>query len=83
VLDADLSGLDAASVARLVRAHESRVGGRVKIVAVSIEPVEGQSPQMVEAGIDACLAKPLEHDHLAWTITRLCRDDELPEAGAA
>lgn len=83
VLDVDLPGLDAISIARLLRAREVRGGGRLKLIAMSTEPLEDLRVELAEAGIDACLAKPLELDDLAWTVTRLCHGAGRPELGAA
>ncbi len=83
LLDLPLPGLDGASIARLVRAREARLGGRVPIVALSDDPVEGLGAELAEAGVDACLDKPLEPEALAWTIARLCRGRSISGAGAA
>lgn len=80
LLDLPLPGLDGASIARLVRAREARLGGRVPIVALSDDPVEGLGTELSEAGVDACLDKPLEPEALAWTIARLCRGQSSSSA---
>ena len=71
-VDEHLPGLDAASVARLVRAHETRTGAAMMLVAQVAGPSETRRNELREAGIDAILEKPLDLDDLAWTFTRLC-----------
>lgn len=80
LLDLELPALDAPSLARLQRAREARSGGRLTLVALCAEDLEGQGVELREAGLDAWLTKPLRADELAWMLRRLFPPAESPAA---
>lgn len=69
VLDLMLPGVDGFEVCRQIRADQNLLG--VKILAVTGYDTAQNVRRIMEAGADACMAKPLEHKEFLKTAGRL------------
>ncbi len=59
---------------RAFRAREAGSGTRVPIAALTADAFEGQREQVVEAGMDDYVPKPIHWDELFAVIERLRND---------
>lgn len=73
LLDIRMPELDGLAAARLLRAAEARLGRafRLPIVAVTANVADGDRRAALAAGMDDCLAKPLEREALRGWIDRI------------
>jgi CheY-like chemotaxis protein len=71
LMDIQLPGLDGLAAAAAIRAKERAAGGHVPIVALTAQAAKSDRRRCLEAGMDACLSKPVSADELARTIERL------------
>lgn len=68
ITDEQMPGRGGADLLRLIRAAQARQPeGRTAVVGMSAEPAA-----LASLGFDAVLGKPLQREHLAATIQRLC-----------
>jgi len=76
ILDAGMPGLDGWAVAARLRADPATASVRTIVLApgggVAAEPRAGLGVE-VDAGVDACLAKPFDPAELVATVRRLAR----------
>jgi CheY-like chemotaxis protein len=77
LMDLQMPEMDGLRAARLIRAREKVQGGRVPIVAVTANALQGERERCLAAGMDGYLAKPVRGPELLGLI------DELLGAGAA
>lgn len=74
LLDIRMPGLDGLALARRIRAHA--LGRHVPLLAVTANVGEQDRREAMEAGFDACLAKPLAREALAdWLARAVVRRD--------
>ena len=79
LLDIRMPELDGLSVARAVREMESHRAddARLPLIAVSANVAEGDRSTALAAGMDDCLAKPLDRAALKRWLDRLCGSQPL------
>ena len=68
--DVEMPELDGLSTARMIRAAEVRLGGRLPIVGVT---TNDNHEDCLNAGMDAYLPKPLEAESLTRTLQKVVR----------
>jgi CheY-like chemotaxis protein len=71
LMDVELPDMDGCAAATRIRADETRSGRRVPIIAVTGHATEDVRERCLAAGMDACLAKPIDAAALLRTIARL------------
>jgi PAS domain S-box-containing protein len=79
LLDIRMPGMDGLAVARAVRAKETESPGRgpLPLVAVSANVAEGDRAAALAAGMDDCLAKPLDRAALQRWLDRVAASHPL------
>ncbi|MET3889557.1 signal transduction histidine kinase/CheY-like chemotaxis protein [Bosea sp. OAE506] len=79
LLDIRMPGMDGLAVARAVREKETQSLGRapLPLVAVSANVAEGDRAAALAAGMDDCLAKPLERAALQRWLDRVAASQPL------
>jgi len=77
LMDLQMPEMDGLRAARLIRAREKAQGGRVPIIAVTANALQGERERCLAAGMDGYLAKPVRGPELLGLI------DELLGAGVA
>jgi len=63
-MDISMPGMDGKEAARIIRAAEAQQQGRVPIVALTAHAMEGDEAEILAAGIDLCLTKPVRRRDL-------------------
>ena len=71
VSDIRMPGKDGYSFIREVRMHEARRGGRAPAVALTAHASAEDRAAALTAGFDVHLAKPVDPDNLALTVSQL------------
>src|SRR5262249_53725583 len=71
LFDLVMPELDGFGATQEIRRHEQMSGGRLPIVALTAHAIDDVLPQCLAAGMDACLAKPLDAAQLVDTIESL------------
>jgi len=70
LMDCQMPGLDGYAATAAVRRHEARAGGRVPIVALTANALEGDRQRCLAAAMDDYLAKPFSRDQLLAVLER-------------
>src|SRR5690606_20786499 len=81
LMDVHMPELDGVGAARLIRQEEADRGlPRTPIVALTADAMEHQVRGYLEAGMDACVTKPIDAGELLRTIEALTaqREGEAP-----
>jgi signal transduction histidine kinase/CheY-like chemotaxis protein len=78
LLDIRMPELDGLSAARAIRALEETAGGHLPLIAVTANVSPADRSAALAAGMDDCLAKPLERAALADIIGRLETTRAMP-----
>jgi signal transduction histidine kinase/DNA-binding response OmpR family regulator len=71
LMDVQMPEMDGLRATRLLRAREKAIGGRVPVVAVTANMLDGERQRCLTAGMDDYLAKPIRKDELLATIHRV------------
>ncbi len=72
--DISMPLMDGKEAARRIRAAEQQEGPRVPIIAMTAHAVKGDSTEILAAGIDHYLTKPLQKDQILQHIVEVWRD---------
>ncbi len=84
LMDVNMPGLDGIAATRVLREREVKRGtDRLPIVALTAHALEGDEQRLLDAGMDACLAKPFEPGDLFAVLERIAPRDARPLAPAA
>lgn len=76
--DLDMPVMDGFTLARSIREQESRVGGRIPIIAQSAAVIGEERLRCLAAGMDDLLSKPISLDGLAVLMRRWLGTGEEP-----
>ena len=80
LMDCQMPEVDGFSAAREIRKREAagRIPGRVPIVAVTANTLEGDRERCLEAGMDEYICKPVEPDSMRVLLERLLAQPPVP-----
>jgi len=81
-MDISMPVMDGKEATRAIRAREAGLGKRVPIVALTANSPDDQDPELMHAGLDAALSKPLRKEVLTARIAALCPRDAAPPSPA-
>lgn len=68
LMDVHMPGMDGLETTRIIRSEEASRGGRVPIIALTAQELEGDVQRFLQAGMDGYLPKPLEPSSLLRAI---------------
>jgi PAS domain S-box-containing protein len=71
LMDIQMPQMDGVRASRLIRAREKNTGGRIPIVAVTANALQGEKQRCLAAGMDDYLPKPVRLEELKTVIARL------------
>ena len=77
-MDISMPGMDGKEATTLIRAHEAENGGRVPIIAMTAHAMDGDREEIMGAGLDDYLTKPLRKAAIHDRIAQFCPDDVRP-----
>jgi PAS domain S-box-containing protein len=88
LMDINMPGLDGIAATSVLREREAQIGGRrLPIVALTAHALEGDEQRLLDAGMDAYLAKPFEPGDLFAVLERIAPRDRarapMPEPSRA
>lgn len=80
LMDCQMPELDGFTAAREIRKREAagRIPGRVPIVAVTANSLDGDRERCFEAGMDEYICKPVEPDSMRFLLERLLAQPPVP-----
>ena len=70
LMDVRMPGLDGVATTAAIRRRERASGTRLPIIALTAHTIEGVREQLLSAGMDGCLAKPIQADRLFEAIEK-------------
>lgn len=71
LMDLVMPEMDGLTATRAIRALEAGSGRRTPVIAVTAEPLDQVQAACAAAGLDACMAKPLEPAAVVEALMRL------------
>ena len=71
LMDLMMPEMDGLEATRLIRANSSGHGGRIPIIAMTANAMEGDRERCLESGMDGYVAKPIKVSHLMSEMVRL------------
>ncbi len=77
-MDISMPKMDGKEATREIRKHEAKEGGHIPIIAVTAHAMQGDAEDILAAGLDAYLTKPLRKSELRRQIAELCPTDAQP-----
>lgn len=77
-MDISMPGMDGREATQRIRALERDTGGYVPIIALTAHATESEQEEILSAGLDQFMSKPLRKDLMIDRIVALCPDDALP-----
>ena len=87
-MDISMPRLDGKEATKAIRALEAETGGHVPIVALTAHAMSGDDTEILQAGLDRYLTKPLRKPEIIAHIEEFCPDgaspphpDELDQTG--
>lgn len=82
LMDLHMPQMDGLEATRRIRAHEREVGSaRVPIVALTADVLERDRERCLEAGMDACMTKPVSLAQLGHAVEYWAADLPAPASG--
>jgi PAS domain S-box-containing protein len=82
-MDIQMPGLDGLETTRRLRDRETPGGPRVPIFALSARVLDGEPTQVLAAGMDGFIAKPIRREELFGVLARLASPDSPPRESPA
>ena len=79
-MDIQMPEMDGIQAVRLIRKAEAANGSRVPVVAVTARALPGDRDEMLNAGMDDYLEKPIQMDRLEAILNRIPRADTASNA---
>ncbi|MBI5168356.1 MAG: response regulator [Candidatus Eisenbacteria bacterium] len=84
LMDCQMPEMDGFEATRAIRAHEAAHGGRIPIVALTANAMEGDRERCLAAGMDDFVSKPVRRETLILALERrLHPGSEYPDERAA
>lgn len=77
-MDISMPEMDGRQAARAIRQVEETAGGHVAIVALTAHAMDGDASDILSAGIDRYLTKPLRKSAISAAIADFCPPETLP-----
>ena len=81
-MDISMPKMDGKEATRKIRALESRAGGHVRIVALTAHAMNGDAEEIMQAGLDHFLSKPLSKAAIHGMIEQCCPAEARRPCGA-
>ncbi len=78
LMDVQMPDIDGMSATRRIRALEAERGGRIPIIALTANAMEGDRERCLEAGMDDYLSKPVRKTELQAALERWYPPDKKP-----
>jgi CheY-like chemotaxis protein len=82
LMDLQLPGMDGFEATRIIRREEMKTGRHTPIVAMSAHSMNEENDRCLDAGMDDCLAKPIQVNLLREVIEQQLAGGPRPEASA-
>ena len=70
LMDVQMPNVDGLTATRTIRDHEKNSGTRIPILAITAHAMKGDRERCLEAGMDACLTKPVTRKAVEEAIAR-------------
>lgn len=70
LMDVQMPNVDGLTATRTIREHEKQSGSRIPILAITAHALKGDRERCLEAGMDACLTKPVTSKAVDEAIAR-------------
>nr|MBP8137148.1 response regulator [Candidatus Eisenbacteria bacterium] len=70
LMDCQMPEMDGFEATRAIRAHEAQFGGRIPIVALTANAMEGDRERCLQSGMDDFVSKPVRRDTLILALER-------------
>lgn len=86
LMDVQMPEMDGLETVRQIRQHERPTGKRVPVVGLSAHVAEGDRERCLKAGMDGCIAKPVDMNELTEALRKWlapCRSAKPAEASHA
>lgn len=83
LMDVQMPNIDGLAATRTIRENEKQSGTRIPILAITAHAMKGDRERCLEAGMDACLTKPVTRKAVEEAITRLLESEPASTLGSA
>ena len=70
LMDCQMPEMDGFEATRAIRAHEAQFGGRIPIVALTANAMEGDRERCIQSGMDDFVSKPVRRETLILALER-------------
>ena len=77
-MDISMPKMDGKEATRAIRAREAETGGHVPILALTAHALDGDSEEILSAGLDRFMTKPLRKAEIHGAIAEYCPEGALP-----
>ena len=77
-MDISMPRLDGKEATKAIRAIEAETGGHVPIVALTAHAMSGDDTEILQAGLDRYLTKPLRKPEIIAHIEEFCPESAAP-----